>query len=404
MLAAACGGDSGSGSSGSTASADTSIPGEKNAATGTPVKVGVFNVEGGSAVSLPDVGDAAVAAADYANAYLGGLGGHKIEIVRCGDKADGASAAACGNTFVQEGVVAVVAGQPATADQLVPVVKGAGIPYFGSSPSASSELGNENAFFFSSGFIGILGAQAVYSAEQGYKNVTMFGAENPQLVGAVNALGKPLFKAQGVNLELVTVPQGTADATSQITAGLTSKPDAVSVVADTTVCQSVLAALQTVGSTAPKYINSSCVAQPVLDAVGESGIDGAVLFNNGDMRGDNEEAKLYRAIMKEYAPDSEASGISPTGYLSMLGFIRAVNAGDLGKGDVTPQAISTAVKAAVDVPLPIGGGKTMSCDASQIKSPAIKATICSGFVFATEYAGLEPGAYEAVDAAKAFVG
>src|SRR5215218_9900739 len=114
VLAAACSDDGGSGSSGGTGgSADTSVLGEENAATGTPIKIGLYNVEGGSAVSLPQVGDAAEAAVEYANAYLGGIGGHEIEVVRCGDKADGASAAACGNQFVQEGVVAVVAGQPA---------------------------------------------------------------------------------------------------------------------------------------------------------------------------------------------------------------------------------------------------------------------------------------------------
>ena len=405
ILAAACSDSSGSSSSsGSSGSADTSVLGDKNAATGTPVKVGLYNVEGGSRVSLPQVGDAAEAAAEYANAYLGGIGGHKIEVVRCADKADGASAAACANTFVQEGVVAVVAGQPAVTDQIVPVMTGAGIPWVGSSPSGAAELGATNGFFFSSGFIGVLAAQGVYAKDKGYKNFTLFGAENPQLVSTVNAVGKPLFTSLGVNLEVVTVPQGTADATPQVTAGLQTKPDAISVVADTTVCQSVLSALQTVGASAPKIVNSSCVDKTVLEAIGDSGIDGTTLFTTGDTTGDNEEAKLYQAVMKEFAPDTEASGIAPTGYLSMLGFIRAANSGDIGKGDVTPAIVMTAVKSAVDVPLPIGSGETFSCDANTLNFPAVKSTICNSKLFITTYKGSTPGKYGTVDAAKAFGG
>jgi branched-chain amino acid transport system substrate-binding protein len=404
MLAAACGDSGSEDSASSEPAADTSVFGEENVATGTPVKVGLYNVEGGSRVSLPQVGDAAVAAAEYANKYLGGIGGHEIEVVRCEDKADGASAAACANEFVQEGVIAVVAGQPAVTDQIVPVINGAGIPWVGSSPSGAAELGATNGFFFSSGFIGVLAAQGVYAQEEGYENFTLFGAENPQLVSTVNAVGKPLFKGLGVNLEVVTVPQGTADATSQITAGLQTKPDAVSVVADTTVCQSVLAALNTVGTTAEKIVTSACVDASVLDAIGESGIDGSTLFTTGDTTGDNEEANLYNAVMAEFAPDTEASGITPTGYLSMLGFIRAANSGDIGEGDVTPEMVSAAMKSAVDVPLPIGNGETFSCDANTLNFPAVKTTICNSKLFITTYKGLEQGEFSTVDAAIAFGG
>lgn len=404
VLVAACSGDDGSSdSSGTSESVDTSVLGDKNEATDSPIKIGLYNVEGGSAVSQPDVGDAAQAAADYANDYLGGLGGHEIEIVRCQDKADGASAAACANQFVQEGVATIVAGQPAITDQIVPVVQGAGIPWVGSSPSGAAELGAANADFFSSGFIGLLAAEAVYAKEQGYTNVTMIGSENPQLIGAVNAVGKPLFQGQGVTLDLVTVPQGTADATSQVTAATQSNPDALSIVADNTVCQSVLSGLSTIGATQPKFVNSSCVAPEVLEAVGESGIDGTVLFTTGDTTGDDEEAQLYRAVMQEYAPDADPGGITPTGYLSMLGFVRAVNAGGV-TGDVTPESIATAIKAATDVPLPIGQGNTFSCDVTSFPSPAIKATICNSLFFVTTYSGLEPGPYETVDAADALGG
>ena len=409
ILATACGGSSGSSgsasgsSSGSSSSADTAALGTKKPATGSDVKIGLYNVEGGSAVSQPNVGDAAVAAASYANDYLGGLGGHKIVIDRCADKADGASAAACANKFVQDGVVAVVAGQPAITDQILPVLQGANIPWVGSSPAGAAELGDPTAYFFSSGFVGLLAAEAVYSKQKGYKTVTMIGSENPQLVGAVTAIGKPLFQGQGVTLNLTTVPQGTADATSQVTAATQSKPDALSVVADNTVCQAVLTGLSTIGATQPKMVNSSCTAPEVMSAVGDSGINGIVLFTTGDTTGTDHEAQLYRAVMQQYAPKVDPGGITPTGYLGMLGFVRAVDAAN-PSGDLTPASINTAIKAAKNVPLPIGQGKTFSCDATTFPNPAIKATICNSLFFITTFSGTKPGPYTTVDAAKALGG
>ena len=106
--------------------------------------------------------------------------------------------------------------------------------------------------------------------------------------------------------------------------------------------------------------------------------------------------------MQEFAPETEASGITPTGYLSMLGFIRAANAGEIGEGDVTPDMITAAMKAAVDVPLPIGNGETFSCDANTLNFVAVKTTICNSQLFITTYDGLEQGKFSTVDAAVAF--
>ncbi|MGY3555471.1 ABC transporter substrate-binding protein [Williamsia sp. R60] len=398
VLAAACGDD---GSSGSSSSVDLSVLGEANPATGSPIKVGLLNVEGGTTVSLPEIGDASVAAVDYANEYLGGLGGHKIEVVRCGDKADGASAAACANTFVREGVVAVVSGQTATADQAVPVIQGAGIPWVATGASAATELGNDNAFFFASGFVGTLAAQALYSAEQGWKTVTVLGAENPQVVSAVNSVGKKLFEAQGVKLNLVTVPNGTPDASSQVAAALQTSPDAFDIIGDATLCQTILSAASNVGANVPKMSTAACVTDEVKSAVGESAIEGTVVFEHNVATGDDDEAKLYQAVMKQYAPDTLKAGLTPSGYRAMLGFVRGVNAGGIPEGDVTPAAISQALRSAVDVPLPIGLGETFSCDKTQFPLDGVKATFCTSKQFGMTYSAEGSGSPQVVDAAEA---
>jgi branched-chain amino acid transport system substrate-binding protein len=378
----------------------SALLGPVDRAAGSPVGIGLFNVEGGP-VSLPAVGDAAVAAADYANEHLGGLGGHPLQVVRCADKGDGASAAACADLFVRERVAAVVAGQPASADQIVPVVLKAGIPWVGSSPSAASEIGSSEPFFFGSGFVGTLAAWAQYSEDLGYRTVTLYGADNPQLVASVQAVGKPLFDKVGVALKVVTVAPGGPEATLEVAEGLQSRPDAVIVVADTSVCQSILAALHTAGATQPKLVNSACVGQSVIAAVGESVIDNAVVFTIGDPSGNTQESQLYRAVMAQYAPSVDPTGITPTGYLSMLGFVRAVNAGGLA-GEVTPDAVRAAIRAARDVPRPIGDSGTFSCDRSAIPTALVKATICTSELLYTTYSGGVPGRYGKIDIAPLF--
>jgi branched-chain amino acid transport system substrate-binding protein len=386
-----------SGSGGSSNAADPLGPAKK--ATGTPVKVGVFNVEGGSAVNLPEIGDAAVAAANYANDYLGGLNGHVIEIDRCADKADGASATACGNKFVQNGDVAVVATQPAEADQAVPTIIGAGIPYVGASPAATSEITSKGTFFFSPGFIGILGAMAQYDKDNGKHKMVMFGADNPQLTAAVNAIGKPLFTKAGGELQLVPIPQGTADATSQIQAGLGTNPDIVSVIADTTVCISVLNALQTASYAGEKVTN--CGGPEVLAATGDGGKN-QTIFGTGDPQSDKPEAKLYRDVMNKYAPDAfKKGGLAPNGYLAMLAFVRAVNAS--GGTDATAASILTAIKAAKNVPLPLSEtGATFSCDKNQLPSPLFSTTICNAKLFIQKLTGGKIGPSTAIDPAPLF--
>jgi branched-chain amino acid transport system substrate-binding protein len=90
--------------------------------------------------------------------------------------------------------------------------------------------------------------------------VTLYGADNPQLVASVQAVGKPLFDKVGVAMKVVTVAPGGPEATSEVAEGLAGRPDVVIVVADTGVCQAILAALHAAGATQPKLVNSACVA------------------------------------------------------------------------------------------------------------------------------------------------
>src|SRR6516225_7762607 len=374
ITAAACSSSSSSSNSSSTSSSPgtassggsvpaalkADFPGKK--ATGTPVKVGLINNEGSSPVAEPSTGDAAVAAADYANAELGGIAGHPIQVDRCAENEDTASATACANKMVQDKVAVVVIGTTGFGNTMVPIIAKAGIPYVSATGSSSDELTTPGTFMWTGGFPADLGGMARYAAQHGYKKVTAFVIDTPSALAGAQAVGGPLFKAAGVGFSVEPVPPAVADATSQVTAGLSGKPGAAAIVADASTCTSILQALNTVQPGIPRLVNTSCLNVSTLTALG-SAMNGVNVFGRSDTQSSAPEAQLYRYVMTRYYP----TGDTVTGYQGMLGLIRAT-AGLTG--EPTPATITAAIKAAKSIPLPAGAGLTFTCDGKQFPNLA----------------------------------
>lgn len=336
------------------------FPGKK--ATGTPVKIGLINNEGSSPTAEPSLGDAAVAAANYANAELGGIAGRPIQVDRCSENEDTASATSCANQMVQDQVAAVVIGTSGFGATMVPIITKAGIPYVSVTAAAAAEGTTPGTFMWSGGYVATLGGFAKYAAQEGYKKVTAYAIDTPASLAGASELGGPLFKAAGVGLTVSPVPAGVPDATSQVTAGLESKPDAVAVIADEGTCTSILKALGIVDPTIPRMVITSCMTTSALKALG-SAMNGVKVFGASAPQASDPEGQLYQYVMARYAPDANTTGYTVTGYQSMLGLVRAT-AGL--KGDPAPQSITAAIKTAKDVPLPAGGGLTFTCDAKAV--------------------------------------
>jgi branched-chain amino acid transport system substrate-binding protein len=351
---------SGSASAASSTSASAALapflPGKK--ATGTPVKIGLINNEGSSPVAEPATGDAAVAAADYANDELGGIAGHPIQVDRCSENEDTASATACANKMVQDNVAAVVIGTTGFGNTMVPIITKAGIPYVSATGSSSAELTSPDTFMWTGGFPADLGGMAKYAASKGIKKVTAFVINTPSALEGAQSVGTPLFKAAGVALTIEPVPFGVADATPQVTAGLAGNPGGAAIVADAGTCTSILKALNTVSPGLPTMGNTSCLNTSTLTALG-SAMNGVRIMGRSDTQSDSPEAQLYRYVMAKYYPSDTITGDTVTGYQGMLGLVRALST---LTGDPTPATIITAIKAATNVPVPAGAGLTFTCN------------------------------------------
>jgi branched-chain amino acid transport system substrate-binding protein len=363
-------------SSSSTAALAQFLPGKK--AAGSAVKIGLINDEGASTSAEPALGDAAVAAADYANAELGGLAGHQIQVDRCAETEDTAAAIACANKMVQDNVVAVVNGTGSFGNNIVPIITKAGIPYVSATGTSSVELTSPGSFMWTGGFPSDLGGMAQYAAKSGIKKVTAFVVDVPAALEGAKQIGSAAFKANQVGFTVEPVPVAVPDATAQITQGLSGNPGAVAIVADFTTCESILKSLKVVNPSIPVMVVGACLNSTVLTALGNSATNGIKEFGRSDTGSADPEAQLYRYVMATYSPKTDASGSADVGYQGMLGLVRATTS---LTGDPTPASIATAIKAAKNVPLPAGGGLTFTCNGKA--SPSLPANCSAGDVMLT---------------------
>ena len=383
LLATACGGGSSSNggdksSSKVPAALSTYFPGTK--ATGSVVKIGLINPEGGATTDLPELREAAEAALKYANEQLGGIGGHQIEYVVCKSKEDPASSRDCANQMVEAKVAAVLTTATGQGDAIVPVVTGAGIPYIAAQGNSGTEFASPHSYMWTGGFPGTMLSIAKFAKGQSYAKVNALALNVPAVVGGISQLATPMFTAMGMKITITPLPLGAADVTPQVTTAEKGKPDAELIAGDATVCIAVLKALQTSGTKTQILAGQPCSDAKVTEAVG-SALDGAKIFSPYDTSSDEVEAQLYRYVMSRYAPSANASGLAGIAYEGALTLFRALK----DVTDVTPAGLDTALKAAKGVPIAAGHGLTATCDGKQF--PTLTALCSSGAMVSTVESG-----------------
>ena len=376
LVAAACGegDDSGSGGSATAAAVDTAILGTPKAATGTPVKIGWMSTGQSQAVDTTEEIRAAQAVVAYANEYLGGVLGHPIELVVCEVKDAPATAQACGNEFVQKGVAAVLGGSPGQTDPVVQVVQPAGIPV-GLNVAASSVVLNTPGVFVWGNPLGPFGTPAAYARENNLTKAAVLVIDTPGSVGPAKALAPAFFGNVGATVEVIAIPPGTADMTPQVQSA--DGPDLYHVVGDPTFCTSAIRAIRTVDPDASITAFGRCIGTDKGASI-PGGYEGVTIVAQANADPDDEEFRLFRAVLDKYGDGLPVESDSISGYQGMLGFVRAVNAA--GGTEVTPAAITEALQNMPATPYPLGGGATFQCNGTAM--PDISKNSCStvGFV------------------------
>lgn len=365
----ACGSSDSTGEA-SSAAFDTAALGTPNKATGSPVTIGVISEGKGQAVDQSDEFRGAQAAAAYANEYLGGIGGHKVEVKVCEVRQDPAMATDCANQMVTAGVSAVVEGTLAEVDQTIEVLTPAGIPIIAASGSTKAALTTPGYFsLFNS--LSYFGVPAADGKEQGVSKAVMVVVGVPGAEGPARDVGTLLYKNAGIDLEVSAIPPGTADMTPQITAASADEPGLYHVFGNESFCTPAIQAIKAVDPDAAITAIAQCLSAAGAKSI-PGGYEGVHVVTTSDLDPEAEDTKLFRAVVGKYGDGAKESVITGSGYSPMLGMINALNAAKIT--DVSAKGITAAMKSAPATNYPLGAGATFSCDGKQMP---ISPNVCS---------------------------
>jgi branched-chain amino acid transport system substrate-binding protein len=371
--AAACSsGSSGANSAGAKVNTALLTPSSgKTVATGAPVKVGLINDEGGSAVSFPEIRVGTEAAVKYANAYLGGIAGRPVVLDECQSKGTPASSATCANQMIADHVVAVLHGIDSDSGTTAETVMHSGIPIISTAPASAEETTGKLSFSLTGGALAFVAGLGKWMTDQHYKSSVLFAQSAPG-GASLYSLATSFLKRHGIANKVILVPPGTPDITPQMASAVAGKPDFLWMLGDAGLCLAFMQAYRASGSSAHAGLIGQCTGKQVASAVS---LDGAVEPAYSVPTGSNTEAQLYRAVLDAYAPGTDPNGLAYVGYTDALGVVRALRG---LSGPITAKTVTAGMRAAKNIVLPVADGVTFTCDGKQV--PPLPAP-CSDTVF-----------------------
>ncbi|MGO4256402.1 ABC transporter substrate-binding protein [Marmoricola sp. RAF53] len=344
--------------------------GKENKATGAPIKIGISSL--GKSPQIDNTGEmeAARAAADYVNDYLGGVNGRPLEIVDvCQTKAQPSLARDCANKFVQSDAVAVLSGPEPNATAIVDVTSKSKMPFVNFNPDTVTQ---PNSYVLPNTLAFLVGAPAAYAQEQGFKKVSIVTFDVPSAVEPLKQAGALAYGNAGVKSDVVAVPLGTADQTPQIQAALKGDPDMFSIVGDPAFCTGALKALRTLNVDKPIMVVGQCIGDSALASQIPGGYDGLLVSTETSTDPGQEETKVFDAVIDKYTDAKIKTGTAPTGYQVVLGFARALSG---MTGTIDRRTVAAYLGAMPSPqPMPLGAGSTFQCGSKPV---AIAPNICS---------------------------
>ena len=218
VLAAAC---SSSTSSGSVPSSSASAPGSSaSAPSGSTVRVMIEGIGPDAPaavepVAAPEVFTVFEAAADYANAH-GGAGTHKIQVDNCYDQGSPTLSASCARQAVANHDVAVVAPLILTADNVLPILAQAHIPFFGAFPLSPMDFSSPDSFPVTAGAVGEEAGVGYILARNGCKKMGVLYTAEPVTEATVPDVAAAADANGAQVVAKVSLPMTSVDASSQI--------------------------------------------------------------------------------------------------------------------------------------------------------------------------------------------
>jgi len=359
-----CGGsDSGNGSSDkTTTTADVSLLGPVNKATGAPVKVGLI-VDGKSdAMDSTSVMDAGKATVEYVNEHLGGINGHRVELETCETGQTPTGASTCAARMIDAGVASVIVPSSTQDVALIDGLKGAGIPYVTLATANPAIIANPSAFALSNPFAAIA-APAALAKERGIDKVGLVVIDVPATTGPINALAKPMYEKAGVEFNMINISPQVADLTPQMQQAMNDGNKLLVIGGTEQFTVSAMKSLKQLGYDGDIVLAGNASAAGVAEAL-PGALEGVGVITPTTSDPKDPDVQLYEATMATYAPKLEPNGITPNGFAAVLGFVRGLTG---ATGAIDASSIQASLEHMPEpVDLPLGSGNTFQCGSKPI--------------------------------------
>ena len=336
------------------------VPDEPTEATGEPIRLGMINQENSPAGSYPELSQAVQAAVAFVNEQLGGVDGRPIELTVCNTEFSAEGSAACGQQLVEAGAPAVLGGIDVFGNA-VDTLADNGIPYVGGIPVSTQSVTSPNSFQWSGGTWGATVGFAAHAIETGAERVSIVYGEFGSITDSAE-VGRRVLEDAGVSVQLVPYPILATDISSALNAAATTDPDALFLLAADSGCKAGYDGVAALGLEATVYYVGSCAVPAIVEEAGPEKTNGAIYNVEGPVSGGDPNADFlfYSEVIERYGDGLDPVGAGTVSFRSFMNLLMVLHELD---GEVTPEAITAALRAKVDAPS--FAGHPYTCDGEQ---------------------------------------
>jgi ABC-type branched-subunit amino acid transport system substrate-binding protein len=323
------------------------------AGSGDPIKIGItFPCDSPTPPALCEIGPSGIAAVKAVNA-AGGVKtadgkAHRLETVVCENENDRATTADCARQFVREGIAYAIGGAT-FADEFVPIIQEAGIPFFSPTLLSTGSVEGSAPNTYILGFtLGLFQGLVEQLVQADYKKIV--GVAQGQGV-AIGGLTEPIAEAAGATLEIVEAPLENPN-WSQVVEQATEDADVIMLVFPEQQAKAFLDAYTQAGKDIPVTSVIGIVTNDLIEVTGAASSP----LTGGLVTGffPPPEAKAwadFRKGMKKYAKSTQ---LEPAGQNAWLAIQLASEIMKGIDGDVTAASFTAAVDGTTSIPT-LGG-------------------------------------------------
>ena len=354
--------------------ADKSLP---------PVYIGFVNQQGGpTAVGLLATAGAQMAV-NYANAELGGVQGHPIQLVTCFIASAEEEGTTCAQKFLANKKINVInlGGVAIGVQSFYSTLHGA-IPVIDGVAATPIDTTQKNAVILFGDATHILPPFGTYAKDVLHAKTAalVYPSDNAGIAIGAAAIKQGL-EAAGVTVKSVGYSESTTDLTSVLTAAGAQTADMVIPYSDTAGCVNLAKSLKTLGITDPKKIVSAplCLNGQVISGLGDWPHWTYAIASS--LFGDPTDPGMppYEAVAKKYStPANAPDPWNIVNFGQMLTTIKIMN--EVGYANLSPSAILAKAKAFTG-PQALGA-PSLACG-KYSSAPAV----CNDRIQLFEYAG-----------------